>query len=309
MEPELRTVVDWIEWAAQRLETAGVHFGHGTDNSRDEAAWLVLYAVGAGQEAGFDDWGRRVDPASAQAIRDLVRLRIERRWPAAYLTGTAWFAGLAFEVNPEVLVPRSPIAELIVEGFEPWVRPQSIRSLLDMCTGCGCIAVACALRFPPAAVDAVDLSPAALELARRNAERHGVRQRVRFLKSDLFASLADGKYDVIVANPPYVPIGAVDALPAEYRAEPRLALVSGQDGLDVTLRILEAADEHLGEGGVLICEVGESDQRLQNLLPCVPFTWLEFSAGGAGVFLLDKAQTGEAAAMASAALKDRKNVT
>lgn len=299
----MRTVNEWIDWAAGRLVEAGVHFGHGTDNAQDEAAWLVLHAIGAPVDGRFEGWGDTVGGTSAEAIRTLVEARIERRCPAAYLIGTAWFAGLEFEVGPDVLVPRSPIAALIEDRFEPWLAGRDIDSILDLGTGSGCIAIACALRFPGTRVIASDISDAALAVAARNVRRHRVEDRVRLVRSDVFDSLGPERYDLIVSNPPYVPAEAVSALPAEYRAEPALGLVSGLQGLELPLRILQGAESRLSDGGVLICEVGESDQSLQDALPEVPFLWLEFAAGGSGVFLLEKAQLGAAAAAATDLLR------
>lgn len=305
----MRTVNEWINWAAGRLDEAGVHFGHGTDNALDEATWLVLHAIGAPVDGGFEGWGDAVGVTPAEAIRTLVEARIERRCPAAYLTGTAWFAGLEFEVGPEVLVPRSPIAALIEDGFEPWVTSRDIASILDLGTGSGCIAIACALRFPGARLVASDISDAALTIAARNVRRHRVEDRVRLVHSDVFDSLGPERYDLIVSNPPYVPADALGALPAEYRAEPSLGLVSGLQGLEIPLRILHGAKSRLSEGGVLICEVGESEQALQDALPEVPFLWLEFAAGGSGVFLLEKAQLGAAGAAATELLREQHGVT
>lgn len=305
----MRTVNEWIDWAAGRLEEAGVHFGHGTDNSRDEAAWLVLHAIGASPTGNSVAWEETVEAPDAAAIRNLVDARIAQRCPTAYLTGTGWFAGLEFEVSPDVLVPRSPIAELIAEGFSPWMDEARVHSILDLGTGCGCIAIACAIAFPQATVTGSDISEAALAIARRNARRHGVDERVRFQVSNVYDSLGDGKYDLIVTNPPYVPTRAVAALPAEYRAEPSLGLVSGRDGLDIPLQILEGASDHIAADGVLICEVGESAERLQAALPGVPFLWLEFASGGSGVFMLERAQLVEAGKAASELLRKRESVT
>jgi len=305
----LRTVSQWIDWATQRFEAAGLHYGHGTDNGRDEAAWLVLHALGEPPDGGADNWSNVVDSSRAEAIERLVAERIQTRCPAAYLTGSAWFAGLEFEVDPQVLVPRSPIAELIVEGFEPWIEAGAIKSILDLGTGSGCIAIACALRFPAARVVASDISEEALAVARRNVDRHGVADRVRLVHSDLFDSLGGGKYDLIVSNPPYVPDRRLRELPEEFRAEPAVGLVSGMEGLEIPLRILARAGEHLDAGGVLVCEVGESRDRLENALPKVPFLWLEFHSGGEGVLLLERAQLDEAGAAAAAQLRKRKSVT
>jgi ribosomal protein L3 glutamine methyltransferase len=298
-------VREWIDWAAQRFDRAGLHYGHGTESSRDEASWLVLHAIGAPLQCEFLDWESIPGPEIAAKIECLVGARVEQRCPAAYLTGTAWFAGLEFEVSPDVLVPRSPIAELIRDGFEPWVNQNSIESILDLGTGSGCIAIACAVRFKNAQVDASDISQPALEVAGRNIRRHDLAERVHLIHSDLFDSLGGRKYDLIVSNPPYVPAASMTTLPDEFLAEPAMGLVSGMDGLEIPLRILETAASFLTSDGVLVCEVGESQERLQEALPQVPFLWLEFEAGGQGVFLLDHDQLGEAGPVAGKYLRDR----
>lgn len=298
------TVRQWIERTAARFDDAGLHFGHGTDNSLDEAAWAVLHAIGAPLDGSFDGWSRAVGEADAQEIERLVEARIRRRCPLAYLTGSAWFAGLEFDVGPEVLVPRSPIAELIGGGFHPWLDAGSVGSVLDLCTGSGCIAIACALRFPRARVTGSDISEAALAVARRNAARHAVEERVSWVLSDVFDSIRPGKYDLIVSNPPYVPERELVDLPQEFLAEPAVGLVSAMDGLQLPLRIIEGAWRYLEPGGVLVCEVGDSQVRLETALPGVPFLWLEFDSGGSGVFLLEADQL-EAASRAASELLSR----
>lgn len=291
---EQRTIAQWIDRVAGELDSAGLYFGHGTDNARDEAAWLVLHAVGAPLDGSFTDWGRAVDSSAAGRIRKLCEERRRTASPLAYLSGTARFAGLEFESGPGALVPRSPIAELIVDGFRPWIDPAGIDRVLDMCTGSGCIAIALAHYLPGVQVDAVDISEEALELAARNVRVHDMQNRVRLIRSDLFQSVPPCRYDLIVANPPYVPAGEIDRLPREYRAEPRLGLVSGSDGLDAVLSILVDSPRFLREDGVLVCEVGESEQRLAEALPLVPFFWLEFEHGGSGVFVLSRRELLEA---------------
>jgi ribosomal protein L3 glutamine methyltransferase len=291
------TVADWIDRIGARFAAAGLHYGHGTDNARDEAAWLVLHAVGAPLDGRFEEWGRAVSAVEAAEIARLAEARCAGGAPLAYLIGRARFAGLEFEVTPDVLVPRSPIAELILDGFRPWrdfsPLPGRPWRVLDLCTGCGCIAVATAHYLPDTRVDAADISPEALAVATRNVERHGVADRVRLLQSDLFQSVLfqsawAPRYDLILANPPYVPLDALADLPGEYRAEPSLGLVSGADGLDAVLQILAQAPDYLAEDGILVCEVGESEERLAAALPSVPFLWLEFAHGGSGVFLLSR---------------------
>jgi ribosomal protein L3 glutamine methyltransferase len=290
------TIAEWIERVARSFEEARLCFGHGTNSARDEAAWLVLHVAGAPLDGGFDQWGKEVGPEQALEILRLAEQRRESRQPLAYVLGTAWFAGLEFEVGPEVLVPRSPLAELIRDGFRPWLAPGRVRRVLDLCTGSGCIAIATALALPGARVDAVDISAGALEVAARNVRRHRLSDRVRLFHSDLFADIPQRPYDLIIANPPYVPAGSLPGLPAEFRAEPGLGLASGEDGLDAVLQILVDSPAFLGEDGILVCEVGESEQRLAAALPSVPFLWLEFEHGGSGVFVLTRKQLLAAAA-------------
>ena len=306
---EALTIGDWIERIAEQFDRAGLHFGHGTDNALDEAAWLVLHAAGEPLDGRFDDWGAPVTARVAGEITRLAELRCASGKPLAYLLGTAWFAGLEFEVSEDVLVPRSPIAELIRDGFTPWVKPGQVRRALDMCTGSGCIGIATAAWMPGVAVDLADISPSALAVARRNVQRHGLERRVSLYESDLFASLPGTPYDLIVANPPYVPSRSLESLPREYREEPQIGLVSGADGMDAPLQILLDAPRFLCEYGVLVCEVGESEERLGRLLPAVPFTWLEFEHGGSGVFVLNRDELLAAAPALSEAMEKRSDVT
>jgi len=301
-------VAQWIERVCEALEKADVHFGHGTDNARDEAAWLVLSAADTQIDGNFSDWGRELDESEEQRINILLQARIARKVPLAYLTGMARFAGLEFETGKAALVPRSPIAELILEQFQPWVQPENVHRVLDMCTGSACIAIAIARHMPWTRVDAVDISREALAIAARNISRHGLQQAVTLIESDLFHSLPACRYDLMVANPPYVPAGSVGALPGEYQAEPVLGLVSGDDGLDATLSILAAAPDFLAPGGVLVCEVGESERRLRAQLPGLPFVWLEFAAGGSGIFVLGKDELEAAGPDIMALLEERSHV-
>ena len=301
-------VAECIEQLIRQFDDADLCYGHGTDNSRDEAAWLVLHVVGASLDGDFDDWGRVVTETEQLEVNRLARSRCESRLPLAYLLGVAWFAGLEFEVDENVLVPRSPLAELILQQYRPWIEPGRVDRILDMCTGSGCIAIASALHMPGAQVDAADISRKALEVARRNAEWHRLVDRVTLIESDLFNSIPACRYDLIVANPPYVPAQTVRDLPAEYRAEPGLGLASGGDGLDAVLSILVDAPDFLGEDGVLVCEVGESEHRLAAALPGMPFLWLEFEHGGCGVFVLTKDQLKEARADLAVFIGERRDV-
>ena len=288
--PELRTARDFLRWGVSRFHEHELVFGHGTDNAFDEARLLVTHALHLpfGVEDGWLDGALTAEERAA--VHGLLTRRFRERIPAAYLVGEAWFAGLPFEVTPDVLIPRSPLAELIEARFQPWLAPERIRRVLDLCTGSGCIAIATALHLPHARVDASDVSPAALGVAARNCARHGVGDRVRLVASDLFAALGGRRYDVIVSNPPYVDAEDMAALPPEYRHEPELGLAAGGDGLDLVRRILAEAGAHLNPGGILVVEVGNSAGALAEAYPRLPLMWLEFERGGEGVFLLTEAQ-------------------
>jgi ribosomal protein L3 glutamine methyltransferase len=275
-----------IRWAARRFERAGLVFGHGTDNALDEAAALVFHAAGWAHSAAPAAYDWALTLPVRRALRELVRRRIDERVPAAYLTGVTWFAGHEFRVDARVLVPRSPIAELIETRFAPFIDASRVRRILDIGTGSGCIAIACAHAFPEARVDAADLSPAALEVARDNIHRHGLEGRVRACLADVYDGLDGGRYDIIVSNPPYVPQAVVDALPAEYRHEPEMGLASGADGLDAVRRILEGARAHATPGALLVVEVGDTQEAVERAWPHLPLVWLEFERGGGGVFLM-----------------------
>jgi ribosomal protein L3 glutamine methyltransferase len=289
-ETELRTLKDLVRWGASRFNEAGLVFGHGTDNALDEALLLVLHAVHQDHDLPADFLDCRVTAAEREAVVALLRRRIDERIPAAYLTHRARFAGEWFYVDDSVLVPRSPFAELIGQQFAPWVEPGAVHRVLDLCTGSGCIAIACAHAFPVASVDAIELSEAAAAVARRNVDEHAVGERVRVLCGDLYGPVAGARYDLIVSNPPYVSDAEMAALPPEYRREPTLGLAAGADGLDVVRRILAGAARHLRPDGILAVEVGDSAGRLEAAFPDVPFVWLEFERGGGGVFVLTAAQ-------------------
>ena len=284
---ELATIRDFIRWGASRFNAAGLHFGHGTDNALDEAAWLVLHALDLPLDLPPHWQEARLTPGERRRVVDLLLARIETRKPAAYLTGEAWFCGLPFAVNEAVLVPRSPIAELIEQGFQPWLVADPVTRVLDLCTGSGCIGIACAFAFPEAEVDLSDVSAEALDVARQNIARHGLGERVRPHRADVFDGLPPARYDLIVANPPYVDAADMAELPAEYRHEPRLGLAAGADGLDIVRRILAEAVDWLSPQGLLVVEVGNSAPALQAAYPDLPFIWPEFERGGHGVFLLE----------------------
>lgn len=289
MVPEtepLQTVRDFIRWGASRFGEAGLCFGHGTDNALDEAAQLVLHALHLPPDLPPAYLEGRLTAEERQEVISLLRRRMEERVPAAYLTNKAWFAGLAFYVNDRVLVPRSPFAELIENELRPWMEPDRVRRILDLCSGSGCIGIAAAMHLPRARVDLVEISDPALAVARRNIAEYGLEERVRAIRSDLFEGLSGERYDVILSNPPYVGTQELARLPAEYRREPALGLAGGEDGLDLVRRILRDASRHLQPGGVMIVEVGNSAGALEAAYPEVPFLWLEFERGGEGVFLL-----------------------
>ena len=289
---ELRTITDLVRWGAARLDEAGAVFGHGTDNAVDEALVLVLHAAGLRPDAPESLFPSRLTRSERRTAVGLIVRRIRDRVPAPYLTGRAWFAGLEFTCDARALVPRSPIAEWIERGFEPWLDPDAVERVLDIGTGGGAIAIACALAFPNATVDAVDVSDAALALARENCITHGVEDRVRLSISDVYGAVND-RYDLIVSNPPYVDAETMAALDPEYLHEPRIGLGAGADGLDCVRRILAGASACLRPGGVLVCEVGASRAALERAFPAVPFTWLDLARGGEGVFLLCGEQLGE----------------
>jgi ribosomal protein L3 glutamine methyltransferase len=279
----------------RRLRRAGVFFGHGTDNARDEAIALVLHVVALPHDAPRAVLARRVTEAQHARYEQLLGRRIEERLPLAYLTHEAWFAGLRFYVDERVLVPRSAIAELIENRFTPWVEPRRVRRVLDMGTGSGCIALACAKAFPRAHVDAVDVDEDALAVAAINRRRLRLTRRVTLVASDHFSAphfmeSGNAAYDIIVSNPPYVGEREMRGLPREYRHEPRHALASGRLGLDSVDIILRAAARHLQPCGLLVVEVGNTERILQRAYPTVPFTWLDFERGGGGVFLLTREQ-------------------
>ena len=288
MSDSLRSIRDFIRYGISRFEQAELYYGHGTDNALDEATQLVLHVLHLPHDLPGHFMEARLTHEEREQVLALIRRRVEDRIPLPYLTHEAWFAGFSFYVDERVLVPRSPIGELIEQGFEPWLRPQGLRRILDLCTGSGCIAIACAHVFPEAQVDAADISAEALAVAARNVAEHGVEERVRLVQSDLFSALQGCRYDLIVTNPPYVDAAEIAAMPAEYHHEPRLGLASGEDGLEAIEQILRQAPDHLQEDGVLIAEVGASEAALRAKYPQLPLVWLEFERGGSGVFQISR---------------------
>jgi len=284
------TAAQLIAVVQRRLKRARVFYGHGTDNARDEAAALVFHVMKLAPGDAPRALSRRSTAAQRERIGELTQERIQRRMPLAYLTHEAWFAGRSYYVDERVLIPRSPIAELIEKRFMPWIDPRHVRDIVDIGTGSGCIALACAQAFPRARVDAVDIDPGALEVAAINRRRLRLTARVQLVESDHFAALEQRSYDIIVSNPPYVGAREMRGLPREYRHEPRLALESGRDGLDSVATILRAAGRHLRPLGLLVVEVGNTERLLARAYPKVPFTWLDFERGGGGVFALTREQ-------------------
>ena len=282
----LTTLRDYMRWGASRFTQAQVCFGQGTTTALDEAVALVLYAVHQPYTLHSSLFQCVLTLEERKAVFDLIERRINERVPAAYLTKESIFAGLPFYVDERVLIPRSPVAELIEQQFAPWIEEENVTHILDLCTGSGCIAIACAYAFPNAMVDAVDLSPEALEVAEINIEKHQLSDTVTTYYSDLFNKLPPMQYDIIISNPPYVCLNEWENLPPEFHAEPDMAFKGGVSGLDLVLRILSNAKNYLSDHGILIIEVGSSAETLQTLLIDVPFYWLNFERGGDGVFLL-----------------------
>ena len=286
---ELHTIIDLIRYGASRFNAAGLTFGHSYDNALDEASHLVLHTLHLPPDLGPAYGQARLTTAEKAELLALFTRRIEERVPIAYLTGEAWFAGLSFKSDARALVPRSPIAELIEGGFEPWLAGRPVQRALDLCTGSGCIAIATAHYNPNWEVDAVDISEDALALAAENKARL-LTDNVELIRSNLFDGLDGRVYELIVTTPPYVTDDETDALPREYAHEPELGLRAGPDGLDLVLKILRDAPAHLSEDGLLICEVGESERHLVRLLPEVDFAWIEFKVGQMGIFAVEAAE-------------------
>jgi ribosomal protein L3 glutamine methyltransferase len=289
-QTELITIRDFIRYATSRFNAAKVHYGHGTDNGWDEAIALILPALSLPHSIHSTVLDARLVAKERAQLLELIECRITTRLPAPYLTQEAWFAHMPFYVDQRVLIPRSSIAELIENQFQPWIDVESIQHILDLCTGSACIAIACAKTFPHALVDASDLSRAALAVAEMNVSRHAVNHQVTLYEANLFAGLPQKKYDLIVSNPPYVSLKEMDTLPPEYLHEPREGLIAGKEGLDFAIPILQHASHHLQPHGILILEVGNSEQALINAFPQVPFTWLAFERSEGGVCLLTAAQ-------------------
>lgn len=292
---ELSTLQDMLRWSISRMNEAGLYFGHGTDNARDDAVMLVTHALHLPWNIEQDWQNAKLTRSERERVIHLVGRRINERMPTPYLTGEAWFYGLPFSVDERVLIPRSPIAEIIAVRFQPWIGDKSIHRIMDLCTGSGCIGIACATEFPEAHVELLDISFDALALAEENIVSHQLSDRVIALQSDLFDA-ADGKYDIIVSNPPYVDADDMSCLPEEFHNEPELALAAGEDGLDLVRIMLSQARQYLADDGLFIVEVGNSWPALEEAYPTVPFMWQEFELGGHGVFVLTADQLDECAA-------------
>jgi len=281
------TVQQWLDWAERHFTSEDLYYGHGTDNPADEALYLMRYALKDAFDQAMADPDVVLSAEHSCAIEELFSRRIATRKPAAYLVNEAWFAGYPFYVDERVLVPRSPLAELIEEQFAPWIDIEQVHDILDIGTGSGCIAIACALFTPGASVDAVDVQQDALEVAQLNIDRYHLESRVKLFQADVYDGLPEKQYDIIISNPPYVSHQEMETLPEEYRHEPVTGLVAGSDGLDCVRKILIGAKQYLRPGGILIVEVGNSQPAVERSWPQVPFVWLEFEYGGEGVFLLE----------------------
>jgi ribosomal protein L3 glutamine methyltransferase len=283
---DLRSARDLISWGARRLEQAGLHYGHGTDNAEDEAIQLVLHAAGLDYDVADDALSAELPELARRKAIELISRRIVERKPAPYLTGIAHFGGLTFQVDERVLVPRSSILELIEAGFHPWLAEQEPDRMLDLCTGSGCLAILSALAFPHARVDATDISADALQVAVANVHRHGLDGRIKLHRADVFEGLPRAAYDLIISNPPYVGAEEVATLPEEYRHGPVLGLEAAEDGLAIVRRILERAPDYLAHDGLLVVEVGNSEGPAYERWPDMPLTWVEFERSEGGVFII-----------------------
>lgn len=284
------SIVDFLRFGLTRANSATLHFGHGTDNALDEIYALILGSLSLPMDSDPILFTARLTTQEKEALANQLERRIVERVPVPYLTNKAYFCGLPFFVDERVLIPRSPIGELIEQQFTPWIQPDQVSRVLDLCTGSGCIAIACCYAFPEAEVDAVDISKQALEVAEMNRSRHVVDEQLSLIESDVFDTVPVVEYDIIVSNPPYVSVDEMQTLPDEYRHEPVLALEALKNGLAVVDKILQRAHDYLSEHGILVVEVGNSEEALMEAYPDLAFTWLDFERGGQGVFVLTREQ-------------------
>lgn len=284
---ELLTLRDWLRWAVSRFTAAELFFGHGTDNAWDEAIWMLLATLNLPRDRLEPFLDARLTRNERLAVANIIEQRVARRLPAAYLLNEAWLGPYRFYVDERVIVPRSYFAELLEDGLAPWIEDaENVTSALDLCTGSGCLAIVMAHAFPNATIDAIDISPAALAVARRNITDHGLTACVQAIESDLFAAVAGKRYDLILSNPPYVTTEAMAALPPEYRHEPSLALAAGEDGMDVVRRILREAHTHLNPGGFIAIEVGHNRAEVEAAFPELSAIWLDTTSSSDKIFLV-----------------------
>jgi len=289
MTTNLHTIRDWLRYAVSRFENSDIFYGHGTDNSYDEAVWLIMSALHLPHDTLNNFLDARLTSEENQHLATLIEKRVTEHTPTAYLVKEAWLRGFKFYVDERVIVPRSFIAELLEDGLQPWVEfPEMVESAADICTGSGCLGILLAEAFPNAHIDVVDISPDAIDVCNINIGRYGLEHQVQAVQSDMFTALKGRKYDLIISNPPYVDAPSMAELPAEYRQEPQLALGSGVAGLDHTHTLLTQAAEYLNDGGILVVEIGHNRDALHEAYPELPFTWLDTSAGDQFVFMLTK---------------------
>ncbi len=286
----LHTVIDYVRWGASQFDAAELHYGHGYDNAWDEALGLTSHVLHFPLELMGQIRNARLTHAEAKSLMTAFKRRVNEHVPVAYITQQTHFAGLDFYIDERALIPRSPIAELIEQQFTPWVEPENVTRILDLCTGSACLAIAAAHYFPEVIVDAVDLSTDALAVAEKNVALHGLEEKVRLIASDLFQGIVGETYDVIISNPPYVPGADALVLPKEYTHEPVEALEGGRTGLNLVLRILQHVSDYLRPNSILVMEVGVAQSALVEQFPNVPFLWLEFARGGEGIFMLTAEQ-------------------
>lgn len=291
LSEELFTIRDWLRFTVSRFEESDIFFGHGTDNSYDEAVWLILSALHLPHDTLNNFLDAVITEQERKHLANLIDQRITKRTPTAYLVREAWLRGFKFYVDERVIVPRSFIAELLEDGLQPWIEyPELVHSAADICTGSGCLGILLAEAFPDAQIDVVDISPDAIAVANINIANYGLESRISAIQSDMFAALKGKKYDVIISNPPYVDAPSMATLPTEYRNEPQIALGSGVAGLDHTHTILREATKHLNDDGILVVEIGHNRDALLEAYPKLAFTWLEVESGNQFVFLLTKEQ-------------------